>query len=225
MTAQSFKKLSARKLELLEHVLEQENLKTVDSEAISPLQERGGVVAMSYAQQRMWFMEEMDGGKGLYNLRAGVRMRGKLEVEVLGRVVREVVKRHEVLRTRFGMKEGKGVQIIEGEGKVELEVVELKGGSREEKEEELRREMKEEGERGFDVEQGPLLRAKLWKVVDEELAVVPAADSFLRQLRFGRDGAESTTRAYAGGIALFLRWCARTGRGWEDGIGQLGLFM
>src|SRR5579871_2171045 len=116
----------------------------------------------------MGFMEEMEGGKGLYNLRAGVRMRGKLEVEVLGRVVREVVKRHEVLRTRFGMKEGKGVQIIEGEGKVELEVVELKGGSREEKEEELRREMKEEGERGFDVEQGPLLRAKLWKVGEEE---------------------------------------------------------
>src|SRR5579871_4290087 len=130
--------------------------------------ERGGVVAMSYAQQRMWFMEQMDGVKGLYNLRAGVRMRGKLEVEVLGRVVREVVRRHEVLRTRFGMKEGKGVQIIEGEGKVELEVVELKGGSREEKEEELRREMKEEGERGFDVEQGPLLRAKLWKVGEEE---------------------------------------------------------
>src|SRR5579871_5327198 len=106
MTAQSFKKLSARKLELLEHVLEQENLKTVDSEAISPLQERGGVVAMSYAQQRMWFMEEMDGGRG-----GG----------------REVVKRDEVSETQFGVKHGKGLQIIEGEGKVELEVVELKG--------------------------------------------------------------------------------------------------
>jgi len=44
-------------------------------------------------------------------------------------------------------------------------------------------------------------------------------------VRFGRDGAESTTKAYAGGIALFLRWCARSGRGWEAGAGQLGLFM
>jgi integrase len=44
-------------------------------------------------------------------------------------------------------------------------------------------------------------------------------------VRFGRDGAESTTKAYAGGIALFLRWCARTGRDWQAGIGQLGLFM
>lgn len=67
--------------------------------------------------------------------------------------------------------------------------------------------------------------ARYWTVLDEELSVVPAADSFLRQVRFGRDGAESTTRAYAGAIALFLRWCARTGRDWQAGIGQLGLFM
>src|SRR5207247_5805 len=44
-------------------------------------------------------------------------------------------------------------------------------------------------------------------------------------LRFGRDGAESTTRAYAGAIALFLRWCARTGKDWQAGAEQLGLFM
>ena len=66
---------------------------------------------------------------------------------------------------------------------------------------------------------------RYWTVLDEELAVVPVADSFLRQIRFGRDGAESTTKAYAGGIALFLRWCARSGRTWEAGAGQLGLFM
>jgi hypothetical protein len=62
-------------------------------------------------------------------------------------------------------------------------------------------------------------------VLDEELAVVAVADSFLRQVRFGRDGAESTTRAYAGSIALFLRWCLLTGRPWQSGIEQLGLFM
>ena len=66
---------------------------------------------------------------------------------------------------------------------------------------------------------------RYWTVLDEELAVVPVADSFLRQVRFGRDGAESTTKAYAGGVALFLRWCARSGRRWEAGAGQLGLFM
>lgn len=67
--------------------------------------------------------------------------------------------------------------------------------------------------------------ARYWTVVDEDLMVVAVADSFLRQVRFGRDGAESTTRSYANSIALFLRWCARTGRTWQSGAEQLGSFM
>src|ERR1039457_499265 len=67
--------------------------------------------------------------------------------------------------------------------------------------------------------------AGYWTVLDEDLAVVAAADAFLRQVRFGRDGAESTTKADAGAIALFLRWCARTGRDWQAGAAHLGLFM
>src|ERR1035438_7948774 len=66
---------------------------------------------------------------------------------------------------------------------------------------------------------------RYWTVLDEDLRVVPVADGFLRQVRFGRDGAESTTKSYACSIALFLRWCAGTGRDWQAGTGQLGLFM
>ena len=62
-------------------------------------------------------------------------------------------------------------------------------------------------------------------MLDEDLKVVPVADSFLRHVRFGRDGAESTTRSYAYSIALFLRWCARSGRAWQAGVEQIGLFM
>jgi integrase len=67
--------------------------------------------------------------------------------------------------------------------------------------------------------------ARYWTVLDEDLVVVPVADGFLRQVRFGRDGAESTTKSYAYSIALFLRWCARTGRTWQAGAAQLPLFM
>jgi integrase/recombinase XerD len=67
--------------------------------------------------------------------------------------------------------------------------------------------------------------ARYWTVLDSELRAVPVADSFLRQVRFGRDGAESTTRSYAYSIALFLRWCARSGRTWQAGVEQIGLFM
>ena len=64
-----------------------------------------------------------------------------------------------------------------------------------------------------------------WTVLHEDLAVVAVADGFLRHVRFGRDGAESTTKSYAHSIALFLRWCARTGRTWQAGAEQLALFM
>ena len=67
--------------------------------------------------------------------------------------------------------------------------------------------------------------ARYWTVLDEGLSVVEVADSFLRHVRFGRDGSELTTRAYAGGIALFLRWCGLTDRTWQAGVERLGLFM
>lgn len=67
--------------------------------------------------------------------------------------------------------------------------------------------------------------ARYWTVLDTDLAVVPAADAFLRHVRFGRDGAESTTRSYAYSIVLFLRWCERTGRTRTEGAGHLGSFM
>ena len=67
--------------------------------------------------------------------------------------------------------------------------------------------------------------ARYWTVLDEDLVVVEDADAFLRHVRFGRDGSELTTRSYAGGVALFLRWCARTGRHWHAGVEHLGLFI
>lgn len=67
--------------------------------------------------------------------------------------------------------------------------------------------------------------ARYWTVVDDELVVVAEADSFLRHVRFGRDGSELTTKSYAGAVALFLSWCTRTGRHWHAGVEQLGLFM
>jgi integrase len=66
---------------------------------------------------------------------------------------------------------------------------------------------------------------RYWTVIDADLRVVEIPDAFLRHVRFGCDGAESTTKAYAGAIALFLRWCRRTGRGWIGGVEHLGLFI
>lgn len=66
---------------------------------------------------------------------------------------------------------------------------------------------------------------RYWTVLDENLRAVAVADAFLRHQRFGRDGAESTTKAYAHAIVLFLRWCACSGRSFEAGVEHLGLFI
>ena len=58
--------------------------------------------------------------------------------------------------------------------------------------------------------------AVFWTVLDDALGVVAEADAYLQQLQFGRDAAESTTKAYAGALALYLGWCAATGQSWAS---------
>ena len=66
---------------------------------------------------------------------------------------------------------------------------------------------------------------RYWTVIDANYQVEPVADRYLRELRFGRDRAESTSKAYAESLALFLRWCAQTGREWRFAADDLGLFI
>nr|WP_069162957.1 site-specific integrase [Nocardia altamirensis] len=66
---------------------------------------------------------------------------------------------------------------------------------------------------------------RYWTVIDEVYEVEPIADRYLRELRFGRDRAESTTKAYAQSVSLYLRWCASTDREWRTAARHFGLFM
>ena len=66
---------------------------------------------------------------------------------------------------------------------------------------------------------------RYWTVVDDELRVVPIADAYVRHVRFGRDGAESTTKTYAGAVALYLSWCEWTGSDWRTAVDRMGLFI
>ncbi|MDV6278490.1 tyrosine-type recombinase/integrase [Rhodococcus erythropolis] len=64
-----------------------------------------------------------------------------------------------------------------------------------------------------------------WTVIDDDYEVQPVADRYLRELRFGRDRAESTTKAYAESVSLFLRWALSTRRDWSTAARDLGLFI
>ena len=129
---------------------------------------REGVLELSYAQQRLWFLMQVMPGNTSYNIPLALRLRGELNVEALKRSIREIVRRHEVLRTRFETVNGKPRQIIEGEIELDLEVKELKGAEEGEREEELMRVAVEEAQKPFDLEKGPMVRVGLVRVGEQD---------------------------------------------------------
>src|SRR5581483_1854832 len=82
---------------------------------------------LSYAQERLWFLDQLEPGNRAYNIAGAVRIEGPLDVAALERVVAEIVRRHEVLRTRFELRGGRPVQVIGEESPIRLEVVALGG--------------------------------------------------------------------------------------------------
>jgi amino acid adenylation domain-containing protein len=125
-------------------------------------------IPLSYAQQRLWFMEQLEPGQATYNMPFGLRLKGKLNADALENSLGEVIRRHEVLRTRFVEQSGELVQQVEDWRRIKLERVDLMGKEEGKREEEVRRRAEEEEIRGFDLRQGPLIRAVLMRVDEDE---------------------------------------------------------
>ncbi|HEV2736721.1 MAG TPA: condensation domain-containing protein, partial [Longimicrobiaceae bacterium] len=132
----------------------------------------GGPAPLSFAQQRLWFLDQLEPGNPAYNLSHFQRLRGRLEPGALRRALTEVVRRHEGLRTVFAVVGSEPVQVIASPGPVPLPVVELRGLAEGDRERELRRLVLEEGGRPFDLGRGPLLRALLVGLGEEEHALL-----------------------------------------------------
>jgi HAD superfamily phosphatase (TIGR01681 family) len=130
--------------------------------------ERSGAIPLSYVQQRLWFLHELEPESTFYNVPVAVNLGGVLDVEALRRTLNEVVRRHEVLRTHIASVEGAPVQVIAPELELVLEVTELSGLSAEEREARARWEAEKEAERRFDLSQGPLIRARLLRLSEQE---------------------------------------------------------
>src|SRR5229473_859734 len=158
------KGLSTRKYRLLQQLFQQEGI-DIPEETIKHRVESS---LLSYAQERLWIIDQLEPGGATYNIPVAVRLKGALDVGVVERVFKEVVKRHEVLRTRIEMREGRGVQVIEGGWSGAVELVDLREKGEEEQGEEIRREGEGEARRGFDLSRGPLLRVRVLKLGEEE---------------------------------------------------------
>ncbi|HEX8695423.1 MAG TPA: non-ribosomal peptide synthase/polyketide synthase, partial [Longimicrobium sp.] len=126
---------------------------------------RDGALPLSFAQQRLWFIDQLEPGSALYNIPAALRLTGALDAAGLAWALTEVVRRHEVLRTTFAMNaDGEAVQVVHPPAPVRLPVVDLSGVDEAEREARVERLAREEAARPFDLARGPVLRCTLLRL-------------------------------------------------------------
>jgi amino acid adenylation domain-containing protein len=167
----TYSELSPRKRALLALLLEEEGMAGEDEYAI--LHRDGtGDAPMSFAQQRLWFLDQLQPGDPSYNMPGVVRLTGALDLTALQRTLNEIVRRHESLRTTFPAVERQPVQRIApalpGTAQIHLPLIDLRALPTDVREAQMRRLARVEGTQPFDLVRGPLLRVGLLRLADAE---------------------------------------------------------
>jgi amino acid adenylation domain-containing protein len=164
-------------------------------------------IPLSYAQQRLWFIDQLEPGNPAYNLPLSVRLTGPLDITALEQSLSEVLRRHEALRTHFVELEGQPVQCIDDPVPLRLFVEDLSDMPADEREEELRQRLRVEAQQPFDLARSPLMRVRLLRSATDEhvLAVTMhhiASDGWSLNIFVGE--LASLYRAYAAGTVPSL---------------------
>jgi amino acid adenylation domain-containing protein/FkbM family methyltransferase len=127
---------------------------------------------LSFAQQRLWFLDQLEPESSAYNVSDAIRLTGRLNVAVLEQSLNEILSRHELLRTVFRAMDGQPVQLIATAPHLKLPVMDLRKLPETKREAEVQRLASEEAQRPFDLAEGPLIRAILARLGDEDHAFI-----------------------------------------------------
>jgi amino acid adenylation domain-containing protein/FkbM family methyltransferase len=122
----------------------------------------------SYAQRRLWFLDRLEPESAAYNLPSSVRISGALDVAALAGALSAIVRRHEPLRTRFAEGSGGPQAVVDPPSAVPLPVIDLAAMEPAARDEEVRARTQAEARAPFDLARGPLLRAVLLRLADDE---------------------------------------------------------
>jgi amino acid adenylation domain-containing protein len=134
-----------------------------------------GPAGLSFAQQRLWFLDNLFPGSAAYNLMFSLRLTGSLDAPALNRAVNTIVRRHEVLRARFAANSGDPCQIVESQLQLEVPIVDLQDVSSERLQERIAAVAIEEGQRPFDLTALPLFRVTLVRLhADDHILLIVA---------------------------------------------------
>ncbi|HEX8178335.1 MAG TPA: condensation domain-containing protein, partial [Pyrinomonadaceae bacterium] len=158
--------LSAAKRALLEKRLR--GAAAPEAELTIPPRPERDRAPLSFAQQRLWFIDRLQPGGAAYNMPSALRLSGRLHVGALERSINEIVRRHESLRTTFQVFDQQPVQLIAPALFVPLAVRDLSDQPEAEREREAIRLATEEAQRPFDLARGPLVRAALLRLDETE---------------------------------------------------------
>jgi amino acid adenylation domain-containing protein len=121
-----------------------------------------GPAELSFSQQRLWFLDQVDPGGAAYFIAQALELRGTLDVLLLERALGALVSRHSSLRTVFVNVEGRPLQVVSEPESWTLPVKDLSGAA--DKDQRLGKLLREEASRGFDLARGPLFRARLYRL-------------------------------------------------------------
>ena len=169
--------LSPNKRQLLELLLKEKARKAEPAPAKAtpvkiPRREKFSPGPVSSAQQRLWFIDQLDPGTPAFNIPAAVRLLGSLDVKVLERCFDEIIKRHESLRTSFAADDGLPLQFIATALKFEIPIVDLRHLPEAERMAHVEKLVTSECQRSFDLTRAPLLRATLVVLGEQDHVLV-----------------------------------------------------
>lgn len=165
--------LTARKPELLKFLQQAKATTFTSLTQIQPIS-RQQELPMSFAQQRLWFLEQLEGASPTYNIPVNLRLRGHLHIALLEKSLMAMIQRHEVLRTTFTVNNGTPCQEIAPHLIVPLQVINLQFLSAAEQSVEWQRLAQEEAERIFDLAKGPLVRFTLLQLASTDFVFLLA---------------------------------------------------
>jgi amino acid adenylation domain-containing protein len=159
--------LSPKKRALLEMQLR--NRKAASSKQhILPHTRDSNIFALSFAQERLWVLNQLTPGSAFYNIPGAVRLQGSLQIGALEQSLNAIMRRHETLRTTFITVEGQPRQVIASELHVPLGVVDLRGLGASERDAHVQQLAAAEAWQPFDLVRGPLLRTRLLRLAEAE---------------------------------------------------------
>ncbi|VEP18728.1 Non-ribosomal peptide synthase [Hyella patelloides LEGE 07179] len=166
LTSSLSSQLAERKQEIIAF-LNRVDLATKSRQTITPVA-RTENIPLSFAQQRLWFLDQMEPGNPLYNLAGAVRLEGSLDIAAFEQSFNEIVRRHESLRTTFKTIDGQAVQEIAPNLKLALPILDWRQLEQKEQETEVLRLTEDEAQRPFDLATEPLIRTTLVRLANAE---------------------------------------------------------